>query len=301
MPYDSIKCNVAGGSLSVDGLLTTWTDIIHVENFQGDVAEQDGLFVLNNFLYDAWLDIDDVPAQGDKHAVYDECYCTSVRGYPSASSIGGKSSKDVDFEVSWAKINRGPNGFIRNRCYFDTYQGSKIKHYDKDGNQTVVTYKNPAIPSLSLSAGRASDIRIPESIHGMRILQYEDFTGVSLPQRMMSQITVSNPFYNAADWNGFKKGELLYIGRKASNDGTPLHLCEYSFLYSDTGWDHFFAVFSLPGGVVPNDIAQINPNSVRPGTGIPNPLPNGLGAWDMLQSVNFNTIFPEGFHIWDLQ
>lgn len=325
----NMNIRVAAGSYDIGSLLTTWVDVVHVDykDDNGVIDTTPGQSFSNakigkNFLVEAFSN-PAIPGIGDLHPIYLHTYCQSVRIEPAPATTG-TSPISVRYYVTWIAPTQDENGYSKVKTDIEVFQSQEIANYDAQGNLTKVYYNLPAGSSGQQDATiwnkyRICDIRLPKLTKSFRVTLYEDFAaknstnqtqGAYVSQIAGLQIQPNTedpisprPFYNSDRIWGFEPSQLLFVGRRASNDVTQIFRCEYQYLINERGWNKWFSVFENQNGVIPQNIAEfpkdyLNVTQKAPGSpdgpplsDLKTPALNGLGVFDMLKGGPFKEIF----------
>ena len=319
----NVNVRVAAGSYDLGSLLTTWTDVVHI-----DFTDDNGVIdstpgadtnpkIGKNFLYEAQKQ-SYIPNMGNPHPIYPHTYCQSVRVEPATGS-SGNSPVSVNAYVTWIQPTINSNNFNNVKIECDVFQTQEISNFDKNGVLTAIYYALPTnyTPDEKKywTPFRIADIRLQKLMKSFRIILYEDFqdglvggntpgpgaslraiAGVNLTAQAQGKPT-PRPFYNEDEIWGFDKFTLLFVGRRATNDGTQIYRTEYQYLINEWGWNHYYGVYENQNGTVPRGVVKFpdtyrNPNTPAPDLAArQSPALNGIGVFDMLLSAKFADVF----------
>lgn len=311
-----------GSSYDQGQLIDQWTDRIeimgyNVANMLGGNRTAIGYnFARESVVSAPYLNNQNlfVPVVGEYHSIYPNCCCSAVRSVPMPASQGN-STDSVYIDVSWIQIVAiidssfdGGTFYANRHIQIQPFQQQEIRNFDAQHKRTKVKYARTSGPSNPVNlpppnptlAGlwppyRIADLRVPRTCFSIKIIQYEDVKGET-PGDDFNGFTDPNthlPVYNNDDWLGFFPNTLLYLGRMVSYEGIPIARVEYNFLTNERGWNKFLAVYTQQNGYVPPDLNDLPDNVTDPATTVAALQNiNGVGAFDMLNSVSFNDSLP---------
>lgn len=305
----TVNCRTVAGSFEVSQLYLRWTDRITIvgEDVSLLLTSGDSTEVAGNFMREVFIEAPEIPDVGDMHPVYPDCCCESVNVVPARGTTD--SANGVQADVAWIAVRKNPNNKIVHAIHFDNFQQQEIRNFDINGIKTGVYYNAGSAVAAAASGlfppYRIADIRVPRTMHGMRVTQYENLTGVSpgeLAEFRQEESIFGNvrrrlPIYNTNAFLGFPKNTLLYLGRRVEYRGIPIARVEYSFLTNDRGWNKYTAVYTQQNGYVPKELDDLPSSVWNPSTDAPpNPQANqigsstlnGIGIFDMLDSADFS-------------
>ena len=291
--YESVlHSDVAGAGLTITPTLLSWTESRTIFGFKRNVTDP-----LNTqfMLMDAYktMKSSQFPDVGEGHPAYKDAYVVSATLYP-------KSDKD-SVNVLWVGQYQMPG----DKCEvsYDTYQQTEIRNFTDD---KVLMYQNnktniaivPYPPGLlAQEAGKrvntgapfVADVPVPSMLKSVRVTQYEALTGDHATPAVLSQMLCPRPVWNSEPIWGYEAGKLLYVGRTALTDGTPIHRTTYNFLINQYGWHHFYAIHIQMNGTKLPDVVPFNPDEIKPMT--PSQTKPGAGAFRMLAPADFKGSF----------
>lgn len=303
-------CRTVAGSLEVAPLYSRWVDRVTIV---GEVVSEfvtgSSTSISENFLREMYLSSPEIPTVGGMHPVYADCCCESVNVIPARGSTD--SPNGIQADVVWFAIRKDAEGNIIHTVQQDNFQQQEIRNFDKNGTKTAVFYNAGAAVAAAASGlfppYRIADIRVPRTMHGMRLVQYENVSGLSPAD--FAQVTgpvfpPKLPCYNKYPYLDYHKNRLLYLGRRIDYQGIPIARVEYDFLINDRGWNKYSAVYTQQNGYVPKDLTDLPMNVWQSATPAPdNPqanvidgvVLNGIGIFDMLDDADFADILPNIF------
>ncbi len=294
--YESAKAQRCGG-VAEFGLLNRWTDYVDISGYLPAAVPSTSSTIDKNLLVEAFKNIpESIPSLADPHPIYAETYCTGT-----TIQLYSGASESVRAAVGWEQIGRDrKTGVLKIQTQIDVFQQQIVNNYDINGKQCVVSYTIPKNGMQQQFNKKASDIHIPKLIRNLRVVCYEDLLGYDPSQIAYGIFSrgvpfPKKPFYNLTPIWGFPKANLLFTGVKSTSEGTTIHRREYNYLINDQEWDKFWAVFTQPNGLIPNDIPQLNFINFEGHSAaelMANPV-NGYGVFDMLDSAEFGDLFAQ--------
>jgi hypothetical protein len=320
--YDTIvQHDIEGAGLEITPLLLTWTQTVKIFNFnpvggdEFDAANFDGT---SEWLVEGFMQLTggDIPIVGSHHPKYPEATCQRV----SITPINQDDTTGLAVRIQWAK----PGAF--SQVNYDTALTQESRNYDYAGNLCECRYDPGAAFSGSVTTQFdlpfIASIRVPYNSRSMQVTQYENLENEEAVPAVAIEGNVL--LFNSDTIWGFAPGQLLYIGRRASNEGTRLHRTQYYFLVNTReGFAHAFASYQNASGLVPRDVVPYiadfdtgtvpgvnasDPSIIYPGSSTwatAHPLPsgpsgvtagtkNGSSAFKMHNSVEFSAYFNTG-------
>jgi len=311
-----LQNDIEGSSLSITPTLISWMETITVFGYDKDGNDLgNNLFMLldayNKLATGANSTLAPLVRVGDPHHSGNGAYAQSVDLSPrtSDSTVNIRQSIRYIMPGAFAEVS------------YETYQQTEVRTFAEDptgwldgaGNDTRLTVISFApqsqigrimVAATNTNVPVVSRVNVPCITRAMRITQYELLSTADNGPSINSG--AHRPVWNAKAVWGFPAGALLYMGRQAQTDGTPIHRCTYTFLINQYGWHHFYGVYTAQNGLIPYVITPIDPTKVTPQQAtVPMPgaagaggifgtamgAPNGTAAWRMLPSVDFSALF----------
>lgn len=303
-PNPSFNCRGTGGSFNAEVLFSTWVDRVKIMGLPvSDYLSGDRTQIAENFLAESFSQTPDsaIPGIGDPHPIYQRTFCQSVRIVPMPTDAD-KAPDGVYADVTWIQGNTNDSGKPVRAVYTSPYQIQEIRNFDNMGKRTKVFYQitnpDPRFPPY-----RIADVRVPRTMYGIKIVQYEEVTDGSIGSFCGFNDDISStlgasfldklPIYNTVLWNGFPANVLAHTGGILHYEGIPLARREYDFLTNDRGWNKYIGVYTQQNGYVPKDLDDLNAMTLDPAHGASDiPAQNGIGVFDMLSSQDFNQLLP---------
>lgn len=302
-----VNCRTVAGSFEASSLYTRWVDrVTIVGETVSDFVTGPDTDINENFLREVYLAAPEIPAIGDMHPVYKDCCCESVNVIPARGSTD--SPNGIQADVGWLAIRTDAQRNIIHSIQQDNFQQQEIRNFDKNGIKTGVYYNAGAAVAAAASGlfppYRIADIRVPRTMHGMRLVQYENVAG--LYPSDFAQVTgpvfaPKLPCYNKYPFLEYQKNRLLFLGRRIDYQGIPIARVEYDFIINDRGWNKYSAVYTQQNGYVPKDLNNLPTSVWDSATPAPNNpqaneidgvVLNGIGIFDMLDDADFTEIMP---------
>lgn len=292
MGYDSaVPKDLAGTSLQIGTTLVTWVETYSWfevdELINANASPTDETFALLEAYQSSSL-ASELAHPGDKHPVYN-AYALNAQ----LSTVTGDSTTHLRQSVTWAMPGKYSS------VEYETYQQTESRSFATDTvralrpyNLTTVSYRPTSSATTNTTnfyVPFVASLRVPSVLQAVQVTQWEIFTGdKAAPSSIMD---IDRPFWNSDGIWGFQPGQLLYMGRKASTEGSPLHRVTYTFLKNMYTWAFFFAVYQDARGLTPQDITPIDPQSLDPTKTSADSAQNGTGAFKMLLGKKFSDYF----------